>query len=359
MTNNPVKGRMFRKGFLAAAAGVLFFASALVTSCEHKELWYGSDLYRYVSVVFDWSRIKEDPDVSVVDMHLFYRDTAKTPLLEQKPKAGGDLRAPYGDYRVFAYNNDTGALLDRNADSFDTFELYTRDENILAPMGVSTKTDLRAKGAQDQRVVLSPEKVWSGRDTLFDVVLTDGPLVKTIVMGTASHRVVVEIAGVLNFKYLSSISCALSGLAEGYLPGPDVITDVPVTIPFSGLKMDAKSVEAMRKALAAGSFSPSATGDAKDSVFGELYYFGHCPLEPKTHWLTVYAVLTSGEKYMYTFDVTPQMHAPGAEVDGTIHILIEDLPLPVPISDGSGMTLSMDDWEGEYIEINMGGNRKK
>lgn len=338
---------MKRRNAILLPAAALLLVTAF-HGCRHKDLWYGSDLFTYVRVVFDWSEAPIETKVSVVDLH-FFPDDGKTPFLDQKPKEGGEVRVPYGLYRTFAYNSDRGTLLERDTESYDTYELYTRDENILSPLGVATRANLNAKGAEGERVVLSPEEVWCGREPRFDVVFSHQNDEKVIPMHAATHWVLLEIRGVKNFSYLSGVSCALSGLAEGYLPGPDRITEGKVTIPFAAVKMDAKTVAEMKRAT-----SSAGDTDAKDSIFGELWYFGHCPVTPGQHYLTLYAILSSGEKFMYTYDVTDQMHRDGAEKDGVIRIVIEDLPLPVPISNGDGLNLTMDDWEGEHIEINMG-----
>lgn len=334
--------KRFNHAALASLAALAFCA----VSCNHKPLWYGNDLFAYTEVIFNWSRTTGTkaagvPESQVMDFYLYPED-GSLPIYNQTPHDGGIVRAPYGNYFAVAYNNDTGALRVRNTDSASTLELYTRDEGILAPMGIATKVDLRAKAAADERVVLSPEYVWAGRMDGFDVVFSDHIRSHTVYMEDAWVFIDVEVRGVKNFNYLSSISCALSGLAESYFPGKGQLSNGLVTIPFSGVKMDAQSVAAMRS---------KAVEDEKDSVFGELVCFGHCPVKVNSHFLTLYAVLTNGEKFMFTFDVTEQMHH--QEDPQHIHLLIEDLPVPTPITTGGGMSLSMDSWQGVDVDITM------
>lgn len=322
----------------------LLFVS-LAVSCRHKELRFDSELYSEVEVSYDWSGTSGEPDPEYVDLWYFGEDTY--PLFYQTGFEGGLLRLPFGGYDAFCYTNDSGTLLSRDTGGWDSFEVYTREDNILSPMGIVTRAKLNAKGAEDERVVLSPGRLWMGRRESLEVSYDSGRKVHAFGMADAFQEVLVEVRGVRNYPFLYNVSCALSGLAGGLRPGVGVLTGERVTIPFACEKFSAKEVIERRK---------SSAVEAKDSIFGTLYCFGHCPEEVNRHYLTLYVVLTSGEKYMFTYDVTDQMHDPSHLVDGrVIHIIVEDLPLPEPIAgDGDGISVSMDDWQAVEIDVNMG-----
>ncbi len=329
-------------------------AAFVLASCNHKPLWYGNDLFAYLDVLFDWTRATGDPQPASVDLYLF-PEKGGAPQYDQKPLQGGTLRVPYGNYYALAFNNDTGSILVSGTDSLNTFKIYTRGENILAPMGMSTKADLRAKGTEDQRIVLAPDRLWVGRKPDFNVEFKDEKTVHTIYMEDRWQEIFIEIRGVKNFKYLASVSGALSGLAGGYLPGLDKLTDEQVIMPFEGLKLDAEAAAAYHNALESKVKRAAAlTKDqSSDSVFGQLVCFGHCPETVNKHILTVYTVLNNGEKYMFSYDVTDQYHDQWNQRQ--VYLVIDELPLPVPISGGGGegMSLSMDDWDNVDILINM------
>lgn len=328
-----------------------------LVSCTHKKLWYGTDLWTWLDVRYDWSSATGNPDVGSVDLYLFRMDDIPgDPEYNQLPMGGGTIRVPYGMYYGVAFNNDTGSLIVDGADSLNSLYLYTRDESILSPLGIVTKNPPTAKGTEGQRCVLSPDFVWTGRRDGFDVVFSEEKQTRTVRMEDAWQEVVVEVRGVKNFKYLSNVSGALSGLAEGYYPGRGELSAGQVIIPFGGLKLDAKSVREAweRLRIRPLALQGAPEDEPTDSVFGELVCFGHCPdrAEPHDHILTIYAVLTSGEKYMYTFDVTEQFHKQWD--DPLVHVVIDELPLPVPISpEGSGINVSADDWYDVVIGITM------
>ena len=328
-------------------------AAFILASCNHKPLWYGNDLFAYLDVLFDWTRATGDPQPASVDLYLF-PEKGGAPQYDQKPMQGGTLRVPYGSYYALAFNNDTGSILVSGTDSLNTFKIYTRGENILAPMGMNTKADLRAKGTENQRVVLAPDYLWVGWEKDFDVIFTDEKVTHTIYMEDRWQEIYVEIRGVKNFRYLASVSGALSGLAGGYKPGLDKLTNEKVIIPFEGLKLDAEAAAEYHNQLqlTMKKAQTLTKDEASDSVFGQLVCFGHCPYEVNKHILTVYAVLSNGEKYMYSYDVTEQYHEQWN--NRQVYLVIDELPLPVPISGGGeGMSLSMDSWYNEDISIDL------
>ena len=332
---------------------ICLLAIAGMTSCNHKPLWYGNDLFAYLDVVFDWTKATGNPQPSSVDLYLFPKDGGQHQY-DQKPMEGGTIRAPYGSYRAFAFNNDSGSILISETDSINTFQIYTRSENILAPMGMNTKADLRAKGTESQRVVLAPDYLWVGWKQDFDVEFSDEKITHIIYMEDRWQEIFVEIQGVKNFRYLASVSGALSGLAGGYMPGIDKNTSEQVIIPFEGLKLDAEAAAQYHNAMQSKIKMTSVLtkDDASDSIFGQLVCFGHCPDVPNKHILTIYAVLSNGEKYMYSFDVTDQYHSQWDNKQ--VYLIIDELPLPVPINNGEGgMSLSMDTWYNEDISINI------
>lgn len=310
----------------------------LFCSCRHKDLWFGSGRSATVNIAFDWSEATEREQGTIIDVWLFERDDAVSPILEQKPEGGGPLLVPFGNYRALAYNADSGTLRMKGEESWETLYLYTRDESILAPLGVVTKIDLRAAGAAGERVVLSPEKVWSGRLTDMRVRLTDEDQSFVIGMRNAFMRLNIVVRGIENYEFLSGVSFAISGLAEGYYVGEDRLSHEPVTIPFEGWKTKSKS------------YAP----DGDEECAGTVLFFGHCP-DGVTyrHFLNIYAVMSDGQKLMYTYDVTEQMHDPSNRSDdGTqISIIIDGLPLPTVVGDSGLLHNTVDEWASEEIEI--------
>ena len=89
----------------------------------------------------------------------------------------------------------------------------------------------------------------------------------------------------------------------------------------------------------------------KTIVTGGLLTFGHCPSVQSEHRLTVYAVLSDGSKWYYTYNVTDQIHS--APDPRNVHIVLDGLPLPKPITNGGGFQPEVDPWNPVDIEIEM------
>lgn len=89
----------------------------------------------------------------------------------------------------------------------------------------------------------------------------------------------------------------------------------------------------------------------KSVVTGALLTFGHSPAVDKAHQLTVYAVLSDGSKWYYTYDVTGQIHS--APDPRNVHIVLDGLPLPKPITNGGGFQPEVEPWQPVEIDIEM------
>ena len=91
----------------------------------------------------------------------------------------------------------------------------------------------------------------------------------------------------------------------------------------------------------------------------EFNTFGHCPNadehETNSHILTIYAILADDSKWLYSEDVTEQIHDPQQNPD-EYHVVLHlnDLPVPKPIVNGSGFKPHVDSWDNEEeIEVSM------
>ena len=71
-------------------------------------------------------------------------------------------------------------------------------------------------------------------------------------------------------------------------------------------------------------------------------------------------MLADGSKWYYTQDVGNQMHDPshgggggGSDENVEIDIVVDDLPIPKPIVNGSGFQPTIDGWQGIEIPVDM------
>ena len=287
-----MKRMLERMNHVLLAVAVLAVLS--LTSCEHKDLCHDSLHVVNVKVVFDW---RKAPDAAPASMSL---------------------------YDAFCLNSDTENVTYRNTGSKTTFEVTTRTADLLSglsALGVRSAGVPRARGTEDERIVLPPDMLWS--DHAEGIGLNQETAAPTITLYPAVSvcRYTVEIRNAKNLKYVSGVGGSISGLAGGLLPGT--------------------GADALR--------SMCDKDGEKTVITGGLLTFGH--KAGNNHTLTVYAVLADGSKWYYTYDVTDQIHS--APDPRNVHIVLDGLPLPKPIVNGGGFQPEVEDWQTVPIDIEM------
>lgn len=300
-------------------------AGAALSSCEHKELCYDHPHTGFVRVVFDWTHAPE-ASPETMSLYLFPESSSEALRYEFTDRRGGEIAVPMGIYGALALNSDTERLLFRNINRRETFEVYTREDNLLGTLGVRSDNAPRAEETQDERVASQPDKLWCvGAE---DIELVRGVSEQTVTLcpSRAVRSYTVEIRNAENLKHVKDLSGSLSGMAGGLCLDSKEPTAEAVIIPF------------------AASVTQDMTG-----IEGELLAFGPCPQAETAHKLVIYAVLKNGEKWYYTYDVTDQVR--GASDPYNVHIVLDGLPLPEPIIDGGGFQPGVDGWKEIYINI--------
>ena len=321
-----MKMKKMKKRFCTISAAVL----AVLTSCEHKELCYDHTPSVAVNVIFDW-RNASDATPRSMSCYLFPTDGGKVLRYEFTDRNGGMIRVPAGRYDALCLNSDTETINYRNTDREKSFEVTTRTTALLsdlASLGVHSSEAPRAGGTENERVVLSPDMLWSDHVESIELKQTSAPQAVTLYPKVSVCKYTVEIRNAENLKYMSGISGSLSSLAGGLFAGKSETTEELVTIPFE--------------------ITVSAD---KSTLPGGLLTFGHCPSVQNRHQLTVYAVLADESKWYYTYDVTDQIHS--APDQRNVHIVLDGLPLPKPIVNGGGFQPSVDEWQSVDVDIEM------
>ena len=316
----------------------------LFAACEHKELCYEHPHVKTVRVAFDWTYA---PNANPEGMCVFFYPVDSTQSVRRfdfSGKQGGQIEIEVGEYKVICYNNDTEAVLFKGTNEFETNERYTREGDIFESIyGSAANAAPRAKGAEDERVVISPDMMWGA--TAEPVVITDFGISYICVPEKDKDQVSVENSEyvitlypreevctytyeIINIQYLHHVtqSCGtLSGLSGNHFPVYDRLGDECVTVPFE------------------------AHSDGSSKITGKFYTFGHHPNNTEKHLFVLYVWLKDNAKYYYTFDVTDQVN--NAPDKRHVHIVIDDLVLPKPIENGGGFNPSVDDWISEEHDI--------
>lgn len=301
----------------------------LFSACEHKDLCRHHPHDAKVRVVFDWSKAPNaNPEwMNVVFYPLEGGDPFNVPFTDIK---GGEITMLIGSYRAICYNGDTESVSIYEEKDYDKAYLSTRRTRILTKtFGKAYTGDApKAPGTEDQEILLEPDMVWGDRISYFDIIETEEEQVITFYPKEEVMDVTVTILNAENLSYCQGQSGALSGLSSGVLMGSDKVIDDQNIIPMDLFKLDDTTLE------------------------GKILTFGHCPSREGRHFYSLYVILGDGTKYVYTWDVTDQMHATTQD-PRHIHIILDGVPIPKPITNGSGFDPEVDDWHTEYIDVVM------
>lgn len=303
---------------------------AVATSCKHKDLCYDHSHTVDVEVVFDWQKAPDAAPKSM-SVYLFPADGGEVLRYELTDHNGGTIRVPIGNYDALCLNSDTENINYRNTDRIETFEVTTPTTSLLeslSSVGVRSEGAPQAEGTEEERVALSPDRVWS--DYSQDIVLRQVAEKQTITFYPANRvcNYTIDIRNAENLKYVLGVSGSLSTMAGGVYVGKSQMTEECVTIPFE-----------------------VAISEDKTALSAQTMTFGHCPSTQNLHKLVIYVVLSDGTKWYYTYDVTEQIHA--AQDKYNVHIVIDGLPVPKPIVNGGGFQPDVDDWHSVDVDIEM------
>lgn len=321
----------------------MLFAGFVATSCEHKELCFDHRHCRIpVSVVFDW-RNAPSADPESMSLFLFPKDGGEPLRYEFAGRDGGEIAIPVGRYDAVCVNSDTESAYFRNMNRLETFEVRTREIELFAGLDIRSEGAPRAEGTETEEIVFAPEMMWAARSFDLDFSLCDSEssddAPRSIVFYPAEIvcHYSVEIRNADNLKYISALSGSLSGMSGGSMLASDTPTAECVTLPFA------------------------ASSDG-ESIVGSWLTFGHCPASIESssatapypcraaHKLVIYAVLTDGTKWYYTYDVTDSIRT--AADPRHVHIVLDGLPLPEPSGSG-GFRPEVGDWNVVHIDIEL------
>ena len=325
-----MKTRTLRQTALMAIGLLL---TVMLTGCDQRELCYDHHHTANIKVIFDWT---DAPDADVEGMTvMFYNDNdpSAEPIRYDLGRDGGTVNLQPGKWTAIAYNNDTETILLRGQESPTTLEAYTRKSTIEEGTQISTRSEMpRASKAKDEPVILEPDMLYGAIGEPLILGPNDQSATLTLRPVPRVTEMEITIHDVPNLEYASQFGGALSGLAPSVMLGSGAIGSGCVTEAFTCQVID------------------------KTTLQMKFRIFGHCPDDIlNDHLLTIYAILSDGTKWYYNTDVTSKMHDARQEEQTEHHIEIdlEELPIPEPIAQDSGLQPSVDTWQNIEIEINM------
>lgn len=306
----------------------------LLTGChDHKELVHSGPVD--VTVHFDWSAV---PGAQPSEMALAIFVTGAQPVQTAfNGYMGGDVEliGPQR-YAFVAFNGDTESLFTRGSD-WGSYEIYSQPTTLsaMAPMFRRSSQAPRAYGTEDEDVVFQPDLLWTAATSSVEM-MPGSQYSLDLPMEAATCDYHFTINNVENLSYATSLVGTLSGMSGSWMPSQRQCSDSHCIIPFE-LSGDGTTIE------------------------GTVRTFGHCPgHDAAAHKLVIYAEMKDGSKVYFQTDVTGAMHdADHVSTDeGTGHtdvpIVIESLPLPKPITNGSGLQPAVEEWTEVMISVPMG-----
>lgn len=315
----------------------------LVASCyDHKELIH--DKGSGVPVIYDWTGC---PDAAPsIMMLMVYNGSAQPVRFPMRGAGGGNVDLTYSSYKFIGYNDDTETMLSRGS-NWNDFEIYSigTEMSAFAPMFSKKRAAIpRAPYTDNQPIIYEAEQLWTG---VSEQTLEYGfiqPI--TLKMQEATHVYNFVITNVQNLGYVSEMAATISGMSGSWFPARHSPSDTECIVPFN------------------------LQSDGGTTITAQVRCFGHCPGHSDTdgtghydHQLVIYAEMKDGSRVYYTVDVTESMHdadhqppdgeAPSDSGGTDVPIVIDGLPLPKPITNGSGFQPSVGDWEEIHIDLHM------
>lgn len=305
---------------------------AALTGCNHKDISYDYDPATAVRVVYDWRNAPEANPASMALYMFDTRDSRQPALFSFSGRDGGMIHLPYTTYTALCLNNDITdwAVMGREFDS-SAQSVHTRPTSRLEGYGLPVTSIPRATGAEQEAIVDTPGMFWCDRADNIDVKASADTTVITLYPSEGVCHYTVDFINVKNIESLHGnlLDATLSGLADGYITAQAQPSGTPATMPFT-----------------------LAPVPQNASLHGQFLTFGEADSPGVRHQLSVYMYITDGTRWHYTVDVTQQVH--NAPDPRNVHIIIDGLELPKPITGGGGGFIpDVNDWNTINIGVDM------
>lgn len=308
------------------SAAILAIA-VLLSSCEHKELCMDHPHIKNLKLAFDWSNA---PDASPEGMCVYFYPQGETDgsvqRIDFRGTEGGGIDLQAGIYNIIAYNNDTEAVQFNLTDDFNGHYGFTREGDLFEPIfGSGANRAPRADGSENERITISPDMLWATSATSVEVHGNDQTI--TLYPDRLVCFYSYEVRNVEHLKHVTMASGALTSMAPSVSFSDSSLGKECVTVPFA------------------------AISDGESTITGSFLTFGHHEDNIQPHNMIFYVWMDDGSKWYYTYDVTEQIHQ--APDKRRVHIILDGMSLPQPITNGSGFHPSVDEWQTICEDIEM------
>jgi hypothetical protein len=309
-------------------------AIVLIASCQHKELCYEHPHKANVRVGYEWPEGVENLP-STMSVYVYSTDTTDFIRYEFDNNTGGDILLPFGMYRFLSINSDTPNIEYTGRDSLETFIICASEASILDGTSIKTSKLPTLDEVGKERYLSSIDSLWCCEvkdSVIIDQSSIDDSTQLAHISFTPEYmtrNISVEITKVENADFATGgLSMSLSGLPAGICPFDGKFTEEAATY-ISTLK----------------------EGKTNKTLVGSINTFGVDKERPNKHYLIVYAILSDGTKWFYSYDVTDQLYSqPNSK---KINISVSGLPIPSPLFNGGGINPDVDTWIYNDVPITM------
>ena len=308
---------------------------AFFTSCEQKDLCYNHNHSCKFNVHFNW-QVASNANPSSMYLYLFPHDVEEGILKREFiGKDGGTTQLPVDRmYDALCFNSDVSNCLFTNIDNKEQFEVTTKTVTSIERIGVSAMSLPRAKGSEQERIIMESDSIWSDH-SINPIVMSweDNEENKVLNMTFYPQQLFctykIRIKNIKNKGNISTnITATLSGMAGGRYVNSREKTDEVATVSF-----------------------PVSMSKDMDAITGTMKCFGNNDASNTCNKLSIYTILKDGSKYYYVYDVTDQVKT--APDPYNVEILLDTLPIPDDIKGSGGLTPNVNGWKVVDIPVEM------
>lgn len=335
MNNFSKTGKSYRLFVL------LFSLLSILSSCNHKELYYEENAqFRLLKVAFDWSQLSGHEKPEGMRVIFFPKDGKGEPWIFDFPKGETrQIELPENDYGVISMNYDTNGIVWKNPNSYLDFTADTRDtkspdgeQASLTPSWLcGDHIDWVSVNAS--HAAASSASAESAGSYGSSKSSENGVQVITLYPKSMVCRYTYEVNGIRKLERIADIRANLSGMSGSLLMAAD-------RLPYS-----------LSERLLFG-------GDViANQLRGGFYTFGCTQGIAAQNLFKLFIRSRSGKLHVLEQDVTAQVHSvPVVGHVGDVHLVINlDFEIPDEGGGGSGggagFDVGVDNWGDVNVDI--------
>lgn len=313
---------------------VLLFSNAIIIniliSCTTDELCYSHPHEGDITILYDWA-FSPDASEEVKEMRVnIYDSKGERVTFKDIPYLGSHLYDIVdGNYSIITHNHSNGKLRFSYDETYSSYFAYTENADLLSGMpGRTISSSLRSSTGEPVRY--SIDRLWA--DNSDSEIFENGAVITFTPRPLYCHYSfeVKNVEG--SFSHIVYVSASISGMSHSITIKDRKLSNETSTLPLEAqINVESKLIS------------------------GEFYTFGHNDDIESKHYMEFYLIMDDGKGYRFSgrenLDVTDQVHS---AIDiRNVHLVIDGLKIPTVISNGSGFDVGLDDWDNEWINVDL------